>query len=149
MDTTYYDQLVDASLAGKYYNWKLDRILFSGEVYFRGSEESSSGNYDALLVNPEGPMEEESLRVKFVSLKTIKQRVREANKNQLPPGAINSFIQKAYKNIPDDILFIGVSKSDGTTDNNVLSFARGMYKACIVTREDEEEYNKKYGIEDN
>ena len=39
--------------------------------------------------------------------------------------------------IPDDILLIGVSKPDGTTDNNILSFVRGMYKACIVTREKE------------
>lgn len=145
---SYYDSSVDAMLAGRYYSWKLDRNLFSGEVYFRGAEDSRSGNYDALLMNPEGPMEEESLRVKFVSLKTIKQRVREANRNQAPPGVINSFIQKAYKHIPDDILLIGVSKPDGTTDNNILSFVRGMYKACIVTREKEEEYNKKYGIEE-
>lgn len=60
---SYYDSSVDAMLAGRYYSWKLDRNLFSGEVYFRGAEESRSGNYDALLVNPEGPMEEESLRV--------------------------------------------------------------------------------------
>ncbi len=143
---SFYDSLVDASLAGQYYRWKLERYLFSGEVYFLGARETRSEDYDALLVNPEGSMAQESLRVKFVSLKTIKQRVRDANRGQTPPGVLNSIIRKAYKNIPEDILFIGASLPDGTTDNSILSFVRGMDAACLVSKEEEAEYNEKFNI---
>ena len=143
---SFYDALVDASLAGQYYRWKLERYLFSGEVYFLGSRECRTEDYDALLVNPESSMEQESLRVKFVSLKTIKQRVRDAKRGQIPPGVLNSIIRKAYVNIPDDILFIGVSLPDGTTDNSILLFVRGMEEACLVSKEEEAEYNEKHNI---
>ena len=143
---SFYDSLVDASFAGQYYRWKLERYLFSGEVYFLGARETRSEDYDALLVNPEGSMSQESLHVKFVSLKTIKQRVRDANRRETPPGVLNSIIRKAYKNISDDILFIGVSLPDGSTDKSILSFVRGMEEACLISKEEEAEYNENHNL---
>ncbi len=138
--------LIDAQFTGQYYRWTLDRNLFSGEVYFRGAKESQTEDYDAKVVNPEGPMEQESLHVKYVSLQTIEQRIRDNQIGQILPGTLNSVIKNGYEKIPYDQLFIGASKSDGTVDENIIAFVRGMKNAFLMTKEGEERYNKKHNI---